>query len=123
MTKMNPEYKFDYDYENDSLFVYDSMSKSKSSVEIDDLIIDYNSKKEVSAVELLNASQFFKDILSKDMEISKDKLKDITSCNLEIIPKNNFFIIKFVFTLKSKEILTAPILVPTINESSPSLMV
>lgn len=116
------KFKFDYDYENDSLFMYNPNSKSKASVEIDDLIIDYNTKKEISAIELLNASQFFKDISSTDLKLDKDKLSEISECNIEIIPKNNFFMIKFEFKLKSKEMISAPIMVPSIHEPSPAVM-
>ena len=117
---MNRKFKFDYDYENDSLFMYDPKSKSKASVEIDDLIIDYNSKKEISAIELLNASKFFKDFSSKNFNITKEKLNEILECNIEIIPKHNFFMIKFAFLLKSKEQLLAPVMVPSIHEPSPA---
>jgi uncharacterized protein YuzE len=119
---MIKKFKFDYDYENDSLFVYDPKTKSKASVELDDLIIDYNTNKEVSAIELLNASDFFKNITAGNVLLSKDNLKDIIDCSIDIIPKNNFFLIKFIFTLKSKEKITAPILVPTICEPSPAII-
>lgn len=114
------KFKFDYDYENDSLFMYDPKSKSKASVEFDDLIIDYTAKKEISAVELLNASKFFKDLATKEIKITKEKLREISECKLEIIPKNNFFMLKFSFILKSKEQLVAPVMVPTIHEPSPA---
>jgi len=117
------KFKFDYDYENDSLFMYTPNSKSKASVEIDDLIIDYNTKKEISAIELLNASKFFKDVGSKDFKLTREKLNEISECKIEIIPKNNFFMIKFDFTLKSKEKLFAPVMVPTIHEPSPAAIV
>ena len=77
--------------------MYNPKSKSKDSVEIDDLIIDYNSKKEISAIELLNASKFFKDINSKNINITKEKLKEISKCKIEIIPKKKIFMIKFIF--------------------------
>jgi len=114
------KFKFDYDYENDSLFMYSLESKSKASVEMDDLIIDYNSKKEISAIELLNASKFFSDIGSKNFKLTREKLNEISDCKIEIIPKNNFFMIKFEFILKSKEQISAPVLVPTIHEPSPA---
>ena len=119
---MNKKFNFDYDYENDSFFVYSPDSKSKASIELDDLIIDYTAKKEVSAIELLNASKFFKNLLPDQQELSKETLRNVADCNVEIIPKNNFFLIKFTFTLKSKEKITAPILVPSIEESSPSIV-
>jgi uncharacterized protein YuzE len=97
-------------------------SKSKASIEIDDLIIDYNAKKEISAIELLNASKFFKDFSSKNFKLSKEKLNEISECKIEIIAKNNFFMIKFHFTLNSKEELFAPVMIPSINELSPAVI-
>src|SRR3989344_5441935 len=112
---MIKKYKFDYDPENDSLFIYNSESKSSSSVEIDDLIIDYNSNKEISGLELLNASQFFKDINLEGQPLSKALLKEIVDCRLEIIPKNNFVVLKFLLVFKANKIVTTPIMIPTIN--------
>ena len=114
---MMRKFKFDYDPENDNLFLYDPNSKSKASIEIDDLIIDYNSDKEVSGIEILKASSFLKEI-SSEMPVS---LNDVQDCKVEIITKSNFFVIKFMLVFKSKKTLTTPVIVPIINESSPSL--
>lgn len=116
---MMKKFEFDYDLENDGLFIYNPKTKSKASVEIDDLIIDYDSKKQISAIELLNASKFFKDL--NEFEITKETLKEIIECKLEIIPKNNFFMIKFLFLLKTKEELITPVIIPNIHESSPAI--
>lgn len=116
------KFKFDYDYENDSLFLYNSKSKSKASIEMDDLIIDYNAKKEVSAIELLNASKFFQDISPDGVIITKEVLNELSDCKIQIIPKGNFFMIKFNFILNSQKQLFAPIFVPTIHESSPAIL-
>ncbi|MFH1591174.1 MAG: DUF2283 domain-containing protein [archaeon] len=115
--------KVDYDSENDSLFIYDPKLKSKASVEINDLIIDYSAKKDISAFELLNASKFFSDLSQKDSVLTKDRLRKILECKVDIIPRNNFFMIKFIFVLRSKEQVVAPIMVPTINEPSPAAIV
>lgn len=60
MNKMIKKFNFDYDFENDSLFLFNPESKSKASVELDNFIIDFNTHKEVCAIEILNASDFFK---------------------------------------------------------------
>lgn len=120
---MIKKFDFDYDYENDSLFLYDPKSKSKASVEFDDLIIDYNSKKELSAVELLGASKFFSDFGSKQASLSKANLRGILECSIEVIPRKNFFVIKFCFLLKSNKKITAPLLIPSINEQSPAVAI
>jgi uncharacterized protein YuzE len=106
---------FDYDPENDSLFIYDTNSKSKASVELDDFIIDFNSNKEICAIEILNASRFFQEL---DF---KESLEGIKECKLDIITKNNSFLIKFIFTFKSNNEFRTPLIIPSINEPSPAI--
>ena len=112
-------FKFDYDYKNDSLFIYNPDSKSKSSIEMDDLIIDYNKNKELVAIEILNATTLFKNI--SNFKITKAKLKHLTNCNVEIIKKNQYFIIKLELTLNNDEKLLTPMILPTIIDKSPAL--
>lgn len=117
---MIKKFKFDYDYENNSLFIYDEKNRSKASVEFDNLIIDFNSKKEIVSLELLNASQFLKSISSKDIKITKKLLKEIKSCKIDIKPQQNFILIKFLLEFESKEKISTPILIPNISEKSPA---
>ncbi|MFA5797257.1 MAG: DUF2283 domain-containing protein [Candidatus Woesearchaeota archaeon] len=113
------KFKFDYDKENDSLFLYDPKSKSKASVEVNDMIIDYNGKKEVTGIELLDATKLLKELsFEKSGSIS---LGDIKECQIEIINKHNFFIIKILLIFLSRDRMTTPILVPRLTESSPAL--
>ncbi|MBW2966322.1 DUF2283 domain-containing protein [Candidatus Woesearchaeota archaeon] len=114
------KFNFDYDYENDSLFLYDPKSKSKASIEIDDFIIDLNNKKEITGIELLNASKFFKG-LDLDLKVDKSLLKEIKECKIDIVPKNNFIVIKFMILFESKKQLVTPVYIPTINEPSPAV--
>ena len=115
------KFNFDYDFENDSLFLFDPKSKSKASIELDDFIIDFNSRKEVSGIELLNASSFFKGVDLEGKTIDKQMLKGIQDCKIEITPKSNFIVIKFLLLFKSKKLLTTPVFIPTINEPSPAV--
>ncbi len=118
---MIKKFKFDYDFDNDSLFLYNPKSKSKASIEMDDFIIDFNSKKEITAIEILNASEFFKGI-DPEFTITKDLLKKIIDCNVEMIPKNNWFLIKFIIKFPMKKKLETPIMIPTINTPSPAIV-
>ncbi len=116
------KFNFDYDFENDSLFLYDSKSKSKASVEMDDIIIDFNSKKEVSAVELLNASGFFAEMAFEgEKTIDKDVLADIKECKVDVVAKDSFLVIKLLLVFGSRRTLATPLLVPAIRESSPAV--
>lgn len=116
------KFDFDYDFENDSLFLYDSKSKSKASIEMDDIIIDFNNKKEVSAIELLNASNFFSGMNFEGEEtIDKNMLNNIKECKIDIIVKSNFLVIKLLLVFKSMRTLATPLIVPTIHEPSPAV--
>ncbi|MBS3123621.1 DUF2283 domain-containing protein [Candidatus Woesearchaeota archaeon] len=120
---MFKNFNYDYDSENDSLFLYDPTSKSKSSIELDDLIIDFNSKKEISGIEILNASSFFKSLDIEMLEASTDLLKTIRGCKIDIITKSNFLVIKFMLLFEEDKKLAATAMIPTISEPSPALAV
>jgi uncharacterized protein YuzE len=117
--KMIKNMSFDYDQENDILFLYDETTKSKASIDIDDIIIDYDSRKEISAIELLNTSKFFKDL---DVQITKESLNELSNCAIEIIPKGRFFILRLNLKFKSGQ-LTTPIYIPSIHETSPAVAI
>lgn len=117
--KMIKNFKFDYDVTNDSLFIYNPRSKTKASIELDNLIIDFNTKKEIVAVELHNATSFFSDI-STTNKITKIMLEQLHSCKVEIIPKGNTTIMKLFMQFNNQSI-TAPLIIPTVTEPSPSL--
>ncbi len=120
---MLKKFNFDYDASNDSLFLYSINSKSKASVEIDDFIIDFNAKNEISGIELLNASDFLSNLKMEGSNLNvKEFLKDIQECKLDIVTKQNFFVIKFMLISKSNEVLATPLVIPTLNESSPALV-
>ena len=113
-------FNFDYDFENDDLFLFDPKSKSKASIEIGDFIIDYNSNNEISAIEMLNASVFFKGIKG-EVNLNKNTLKDINDCKIAIVRKNNFLMIQLIMTLTSKEQIITPFYIPSITQRSPAL--
>jgi len=111
-------YKFSYDKEFDDLLIFDSNSKSKGSVELGDIILDFNSKKEFVGIQLVNASKILKDI-SGEVDIDT-VLKHLKECKVQTINKNNFLIIKILLTSDTKQI-SSVLSVPNITESSPAL--
>lgn len=112
--------KFDYDSENDSLFIFDP--KSKASIEMDDFIIDFNAKKDISGLELLNASEFLESLDFEEKIDIEEALKDIKDCKVDIIKKDNFYVIKFILIFGTKQSLATPLIVPSIKEPSPALV-
>jgi len=108
-------FNFDYDSENDDLFIYSENKKSSGAIELGNFILDLDEKGNLVAMQILNASEIFNRILSKIIDISK--LKQI---RVEIINFRNMEAIKFkIFTDTQEE--TANILIPHIKEKSPVL--
>jgi len=113
------DYNFSYDKENDDLFVFNKESKSKGSIEIGDIILDFNNKRELVGIEMMNASSMIKDLTNENM--IKDILGTLKKCSLHVIKKKNMLIIHLKLISQVKEL--RPILsVPQIEESSPALM-
>jgi len=111
-------YKFSYDKEFDDLFIFDSNSKSKGSVELGDIILDFNTKKEFVGIQLMNASRLLQDISGEiNIDIILEHLKE---CRIETITKNNLLIIK-IFLISDKRQISPVLSVPNIIESSPAL--
>jgi uncharacterized protein YuzE len=114
-------FKIDYDQESDDLFLFNK-EKSKGSVEMGDLIIDFNRDGDVVGLEILNAIQFLKDSVNESVQqhITKDFLADLEGCDVEITKKNNFLFIKIILRKQNTEI-SCPINTPMIAEPSPAL--
>lgn len=111
---------FSYDATTDDLFIYDQRSRSKGSVEIGNIILDFSAKKEIVAIQLLSASKLINDMVSDAHFNMKQFLSDLTDCNLDIKTDNNLTTIKLYLTTGSKEI--TPILsMPIITQSSPAV--
>ncbi len=119
---MIKKFAFDYDPENDNLFIYNPKSKSKASIELDDIVLDFNSKKQLSAIEITNATKILTSLIKEKTPIDKDMLKEIKDCKIEIIKQNNHIIIRILIILQSGQIFT-PLIIPIITESSPSIAI
>ncbi len=110
------EFKFDYDKENDSLFVYLEGSKSNGAVEIGDFVFDFDKKGNLTSIEIFNASELFKAVLSKMIVLSK-----ITEFKVEIFNfRNNRATMRFVVG-DGNERESASIIIPRITEKSPAI--
>ena len=115
------KFKIDYDKESDNLFLF-RQEKSKGSIEIGNLILDFDSKGKLAGIEFLNATKFLKDSVAEDVKtfISKEFLSNIVKCEIESKQKNNFLFIKIILVGKKIEV-SCPINTPLIKETSPAL--
>jgi uncharacterized protein YuzE len=93
--------KFDYDFENDTIFFYGTDKKYKTSIDIDDIILDVGEDNSAIAIEILDASKKFKvpksdlsNILhfNAEISVSKETIKVIMKL---VIKKRNGLVNKF----------------------------
>jgi len=117
---MRINFAYDYDSKNDSLFLYNPKIKSKASIELDDIVIDFNNKKQLSAIEITNATKMLANLLEEKKPLNKTMLKSIKDCKIEIIKQNNHLVVRLFIILKSKQLFT-PLIIPTITEPSPAI--
>ncbi|AEH07216.1 DUF2283 domain-containing protein [Methanothermococcus okinawensis] len=85
----------DYDFENDDLFVYKKGAKSKMTIDLDDVLLDFDNKG-IVGMEILDASKIFKvdkyDLLKNlikfeaVIKITKDVIK--LNMKLEVLKRN-----------------------------------
>jgi uncharacterized protein YuzE len=106
----------DYDEGNDSFFTYLKNSKSNGAVEIGDFVFDFDKKGNLVAMEIFNASEVLKTVLSGIIN-----LKEVREFNAEIFNfRNNKASIKFRISDNSKSEF-ANIIIPRVTEKSPAL--
>jgi uncharacterized protein YuzE len=108
-------FNFDYDSENDDLFVYLEGKKSSGAIELGNFILDFDSRGDLVAMQILNVSEVLSKILSRIVEVSK--IKEI---KMEIINFRNMDAIRFSISDDKAEEKTN-ILIPHIREKSPVL--
>ncbi|AEF96334.1 DUF2283 domain-containing protein [Methanotorris igneus] len=84
----NKATNIDYDIENDSLYIYAEGQEYKDSLDLNDIIIDFNKEGSVMGIEVLDASKKFK--------LSKFDLKNIVEF------KSTIFISKDIVKIEMK---------------------
>jgi len=109
------KFNFDYDSENDDLFIYLKGKKSAGAVELGNIILDFDKEYNLVAMQIINVSEFFSKILSRMI-----KLSNIKEIKLDIINFRNMDAIKFSISDDITE-ERANILIPHIREKSPVL--
>ena len=112
-------FNIDYDKESDDLFLY-AKEKSKGSIEIGDLVFDFDRSGKLVGIEVLNASAFLNDCVANGGRISKEFLSELVKCEIEVKQRNNFLFIK-MFLIGKKVTIPCQISAPAITETSPAL--
>lgn len=109
------EFKFDYDKNNDDLFIYLPDSKSAGAVEIGNFVFDFDKNENLVAIEIFEASKVLSKLISKIIELT-----NIKELKANIINFRNMNAIQISITTDSTN-ATANLIIPAIREESPSL--
>lgn len=116
----NKNINFNYDSENDILFIYHSGKKSNGSIEYGrDIHISF-SKNEVSGLEIMGASNMLSTI--SKMNITRDALKTLKACDLYTRRAKGLLFVHFDCILEAKaKPLENYLTLQDINYNSPVL--
>ncbi|MBI2106730.1 DUF2283 domain-containing protein [Candidatus Woesearchaeota archaeon] len=117
MEKMQ-NFNVSYDKEVDDLFLFSPKEKSKGSIEIGDIVIDMNNKKEVVGIQIMNAVELLIDLTEErlDPQYVENEINGLKKCKVDFKVKNNLLLIK-MYIFKRPTILS----VPCIKTPSPAL--
>ena|SRR3989344_4299995 len=96
----NKNIKFNYDFENDILFIYKNKHKSNGSIEYGKNIHISFSKNEVVGLEIIDASKVLSGF-SKS-EITNDILKTVNACDLYTRKLNGLLFVYFNCKFKAR---------------------
>ena len=97
---MKTQILFDYDPDNDSLFIY-RKAKIKGSIDIGDLIVDMSLDGKVAGIEMLNAIDALKNM---GIKAPKDVLKSIKSAGIRAVYKQDSIMIYYSIISKAREV-------------------
>jgi len=109
------DFKIDYDAENDSLFVYLDGAKSKGAIEVGNFVLDFDEDSNLVAMEILDAKEIFKIIVTKIIE-----LKNLIEFKADIVNMRNMAGIRFKIS-DGETTETSSFLIPRKIEKSPAL--
>jgi|WetSurMetagenome_2_1015567.scaffolds.fasta_scaffold212213_1 uncharacterized protein YuzE len=110
------EFKFDYDEENDDLFVYLEGAESTGAVELGNIVVDFDAQGNLAALEILDASVFFSKLISTAIKIAQ-----IESLAIDIVNFRNMEALQLKIIAKGQTYMHT-LLVPRIKTSSPALL-
>ncbi|MDK2908217.1 MAG: hypothetical protein PWQ87_675 [Candidatus Woesearchaeota archaeon] len=100
-----------YDENNDILVIHKGFSsdeKFKGNIDMGELILDVSSAGRIRGIEVINATEFF-----KDFNVDKKNLQEIVDANFNASIKSNIILIGIFIKVKNvKQEISAKIAVP-----------
>jgi uncharacterized protein YuzE len=109
------KYNFDYDRDNDDLFIFENGKKSRGAIEVGNFVIDFDEDENFVGLEITDAYEVLSKVFSKMIELTK-----ITDLSVDAVNFRNMASLKLKITADS-ETETANIILPSIKNKSPEL--
>lgn len=109
---MERSFGFNYDADNDILFLYEKGMRSRGAIELldGDFVLDIGTSR-VVGLEVFDASKNLSDV--NDREITKKVLKNLKVCKMRTISKKNgFMFVAGCMAIGIKEEIKIPLTVP-----------
>lgn len=106
---MKGKFLFDYDGENDSLYIYKKGVKVKGSLDLGNIILDISTDEKVVGLEILDASKVMKNLAVKSPQSFLENIKE-ASIRAEYRP--GVITVYYLIHSEMKEPVTSSILVP-----------
>lgn len=106
--------KFNYDATYDLLYLKINNSDYEKSTEINNLIIDFDDKKRITGIEILDAAEFF--------NVSKQVLTNVKKWLVKVLLENGKIYLNLEFEVKkgNKTFIKNPIIIETLNTRIPN---
>lgn len=109
---------FDYDPENDDLFINDKTKKVKQSLDIGDFVVDVTAQNEVAGLEIMHATNFLSACAAEKRMVKTKDLENIKECLFDVVPFYNVHVIRLVIRFAHDQI-TMNIAVPAYPDDHP----
>ncbi len=106
------KYKFDYDKDNDDLFIFEDGKKSAGAIEVGNFVIDLDEDENFVGLEITDAYEVLSRVFSKVVELSK-----ITDLSVDTVNFRNMASLKLKITAGSNT-ETANIILPSIKNNN-----
>jgi len=108
-------FNFNYDSENDDLFVYLDGARSEGAIETGNFVLDFDKSNDLVAIQIIDASKMLSAVLSKIINLSNLREFRAESSNFR-----NMSSVRFTIEDDNGR-ESANILIPRITRSSPAL--
>jgi uncharacterized protein YuzE len=112
------KFQFNYDSEQDGLFLFSRKAQSEGGVELGPILLDFNSKDGLVGVELMHATEFLSSFLRLSKAEVRQMLKSLLECKVEMrIWGNHIATIQILLSSEKREETLWTLSVPQVQKA------